>query len=64
MKSIWLHSFLMKIICHDIHQKASYGDIPNEGFFAAMDLLVESVRRTNEWDTNFALKFMLYFAIL
>ncbi|MGM0888936.1 MAG: hypothetical protein ACQEW5_18625 [Bacillota bacterium] len=32
-----------KIISHDIHQKASYGDIPNEGFFVAMVPLVESV---------------------
>ncbi|PAK38850.1 hypothetical protein B8W99_12585 [Peribacillus simplex] len=35
-----------KIISHDIHQKASDGDIPNEGFFVAMVPLVESVRRT------------------
>jgi hypothetical protein len=35
-----------KIISHDIHQKASYGDIPNEGFFVAMVPLGESVRRT------------------
>jgi len=35
-----------KIISHDIHQKASYGDISIEGFFVAMVPLVESVRRT------------------
>ncbi|MFS0667117.1 hypothetical protein AB1L12_04180 [Peribacillus frigoritolerans] len=28
-----------KIISHDIYQKASYGDIPIEGFFVAMFLL-------------------------
>ncbi|MFJ7993321.1 hypothetical protein ACIQY5_14225 [Peribacillus frigoritolerans] len=35
-----------KIISHDIHQKASYSDIPIEGFFVAMVSLVESVRKT------------------
>ncbi|WP_283249052.1 hypothetical protein [Peribacillus frigoritolerans] len=35
-----------KIISHVTDQKASYGDIPIEGFFVAMVPLVESVRRT------------------
>ncbi|MGE7608911.1 hypothetical protein ACQKML_20090 [Peribacillus frigoritolerans] len=48
MNEIDLVTFISngKIISHDSHQKASYGDIPNEGFFVAMVPLIESVRRT------------------
>ncbi|USK67533.1 hypothetical protein [Peribacillus frigoritolerans] len=44
-----------QIISHDIHQKASNGDIPNEGFFVTMVPLVESVREEHKNGTRISL---------